>query len=85
MTAGRRGRKRVPDEQHGLGFVLFHQDWRGHRFGDPEPPVIQTRFATRGEAEEHKSQLRQQFPDTTTTLLCVTPAPQPRPRKAKRR
>jgi hypothetical protein len=67
----------------GFGFIVYRQDWYGHESGHPEPPVIETWFATRGEAEACKSRLRLQFPDTTT-LLCIAPASKPRKAKGRR-
>jgi hypothetical protein len=76
----------VSEEQQGsIGFVLYQQDWRGHQFGDPQPPVLQIRFASRAEAMEQKNRLRQQFPDTDIVLLCVVTAPGPRKAKKGRR
>lgn len=74
----------MSEQQREIGFFLYRQDWRGHRFGDPEPPIVQTWFATRSEAEEYKSKLRLQFPDNNATLLCIAPAPAPRKAKGRR-
>ena len=69
----------MSEEQRGsLGYVVCQQDWYGHQSGDPRPPVDQTWFPTRDEAEAYKSKLRQQSPDADTMLLCIAPASKPR-------
>ena len=63
---------------------VYQQDWRSHQFGDPQPPVLQTRFSTHAEAIEQKNMLRKQFPDANAVLLCVVPMPTPTRGKPKR-
>jgi len=74
----------VPIEEQ-PAFVVYCQDWRGHRFGDPVPPVLQARFDQRAEAEQYKGKLRLKFPDADAVLIRVLPVPAPpAPRKAKK-
>jgi hypothetical protein len=64
-------------------YVLYQQNWCGHRFGDPQPPVLQMRFNTRSEAMDQKDRLRARFPDADTVVLCIAPAPSPGKFKSK--
>jgi hypothetical protein len=66
------------------GYIVFVQDWRGHRIGYPIPPTLKTRFNTRAEAEHHKRCLREQFPNADAVLICLVPAPGA-PRTTKKR
>ena len=73
----------IPEQ---YGFIVFRQDWHGHRSGDPKPPITKTWFATRDEAEERKNRLRLEFPDNSAMVLCIAIAPGPgRTTKRRRR
>jgi hypothetical protein len=75
----------VPDERNGsAGFIVYQQDWLGHQPGNHKLTVIQTWFATRGEAEACRVQFRLQRPDADRTLFCITPAPKPYRAKGRR-
>jgi hypothetical protein len=58
------------------------QDWRMHRFGDPEPRAGWRDFATKAEADAAKAAMRANAGDDHF-VLCVTPAPKLKAKKLK--
>jgi len=62
-----------------MKFRLHLQDYRGHKFGAPRPPVVFVPFETKQQAEEALRDLRvARGPDIVATI-----APEPTPRKTR--